>query len=253
MERWILAVLRHERLVGWDPARARVRALLDRLNARAFQKLPGSRLSLGQEERPALAALPTVPYEYAEWRTATVHRDYHIDVNHFYYSVPYRLVGERVEVRITATMVECFHDHLRVASHPRLTRDRWHTLPEHMPPAHRAVTQGWDAAFFRQKAGQVGPHTAELIDTILTRAVIPQQVFRRCQGILALASQYSGAILETAAQRALTCDAFAYRVLKAFCEEAQKPAARKAGPSHANVRGPGYYAPSTPPEPRSAP
>ena len=243
-ERRILAKLRHERLVGWDGARERVRQLLDALNAHPFQKLEGSRRSWWeQEERAALAPLPAERFEDEAWRVATVHRDYHIEVDRRYYSVPYRLVGAKVDVRITATLVECFHDHVRVASHPRITTDHWHTLPEHMPPAHRAMTQDWNAESFQRRAGQIGPHTARLITTILDRAQIPEQFFRRCQGILGLARTYSPTVLEQAAQRALQAESFAVRAVHAYCEAVQHAAAapRPTVPSHENVRGSAYY------------
>ena len=253
VERWILAALRHARFVGWDHAQQRVRELLDRLNARPFQKWAGSRRTLWEEERRALAPLPATAYQYAEWRTATVHRDYHVEVDRRYYSVPYQLVGQRVDVRLSATTVECFQAGERVASHPRDPRVRWHTRPEHMPPHHRAVQQGWDPALFRRQAAAMGPHTHQLIDTILTRAVVPQQVFRRCQGILALAQRYSPEVLEMAAQRAVQAEAYSYGAVQAFCaataNDGVAPASR---PPHANVRGPQYFgegtsAPSLPP------
>ena len=47
--------------------------------------------------------------------------DYHVEVDHNYYSVPYQLVHQRVEVRLTATTVEVFLKGRRIASHRRLT------------------------------------------------------------------------------------------------------------------------------------
>jgi len=88
VERWILAALRHERFVGWDQAQQRVRHLLDRLNARPFHKGAGSRRTLWEEERRALAPLPATLYQYAEWRTATVHRDDHVAGDRHYDRVP---------------------------------------------------------------------------------------------------------------------------------------------------------------------
>ncbi len=246
VERWILARLRHERFVSWEVARARVRVLLAELNAHPFQKLEGSRQSLWQEERPVLAPLPTEAYEDQEWRIATVHRDYHIEVDHHYYSVPYRLVGEQVDVRITVATVECFHDHQRVASHPRLIRDRWHTLPDHMPPAHRAMTEDWNPGYFQGRAAQIGPQTAALVAAIFARAVVPEQMFRRCQGILGLTHTYTPARLEQAATQALRAGALSYRAVKAFCEAAASPSV-PTSPTHANVRGADYYTQKTEP------
>ena len=69
--------------------------MLVELNARAFKKLPGSRQSAFEAiDRPALKALPSVPYEYADWKKVRVHLDYHIEFVRHYYSVPHALVGK---------------------------------------------------------------------------------------------------------------------------------------------------------------
>jgi len=246
-ERWVLAALRHTRLVGWEEAREQVKRLQARLNQRPFQKWPGCRATLwATEERPALRPLPAQPYEYARWHVAKVGRDYHIEVERAYYSVPYRYVGMVVEVRITATLVECFHGGTRIASHPRNPQQRWHTLREHMPPHHQAVVDGWNPDTWRRRAAAIGPQTARLIETILARAGIPEQVFRRCQGIVALGHQYPPAVLEAAAERALQAETLSYRAVKDLCAWIQShPAPRPSGPTHANVRGAAYYAPSS--------
>ena len=55
--------------------------------------------------------------------------DYHVDIDGHYYSVPYRLISEQVEARLTARTIELFHKGERVAVHlrggrPRPTHDR---------------------------------------------------------------------------------------------------------------------------------
>ena len=70
-------------------------------------------------DRPALRPLPAEPFVYGEWKTARVNIDYHVELHRHYYSVPFPLVHEVVEVRLTATTVECFHKGQRVAAHVR--------------------------------------------------------------------------------------------------------------------------------------
>ena len=64
--------------------------------------------------RPCARCRPT-RYQYGDWDTARVNIDYHVEFDRHYYSVPYRLVQEQVEVRATATTVEIFHKGVRVA------------------------------------------------------------------------------------------------------------------------------------------
>ena len=55
-----------------------------------------------------------------------------------FYSVPYRLVREVIEARITDQTIELFHKGDWVACHVRNPRQHRHTtIPDHMPSAHR--------------------------------------------------------------------------------------------------------------------
>ena len=252
-ERWILARLRHERLLGWDAVHTRVATLLEVLNARPFQKLPGSRQSLWRDhERTALTPLPPTAFVDQRWRAAKVPPDYHVEAEHAYYSVPYTLVGQAVEVRITAATVEVFHDRQRVASHPRRPAGHHATVVAHMPPAHQAVQRGGDLDALQRRADAVGPHTAALFAAWLAPARVPQQIFRRCQGVLGLVPRFGAGIVEQAAARALRAGSPSYGALAAFCQAeaaaADAPAAGTAG-AHANVRGRSYYTatPEAPP------
>ena len=119
-ERWILASLRNRTFFSLNEANAAVAELLTHLNDRPFQKLPGSRREMFETlEKSTLKQLPASPYTYAEWEKARVHIDYHVEVDDHYYSVPYQLIKQRLDVRITAHTVECFLKGKRVASHRR--------------------------------------------------------------------------------------------------------------------------------------
>jgi hypothetical protein len=54
------------------------------------------------------APLPVRLYQFGVWRSATVRPDYDLKVKHAYHSVPCRLIGQRVDVRISAHSVEIF-------------------------------------------------------------------------------------------------------------------------------------------------
>jgi transposase len=129
VERWIVARLRHPRFFSLPELNAAIRVLLDDLNRRPFKKLRGSRL------RP----LPPEPYGFAEGKKARVHIDYPVPVHGHSYSVPYQLVKQPLEVRLSANTVELFHQGHRVARHPRSPQKGRHTTPaEPMPQAPQA-------------------------------------------------------------------------------------------------------------------
>jgi transposase len=139
VERWILARLRHRRVFSLAELNEAIAELVADLNARPMRRLGVSRRDLFLElDRPALKLLPPTAYEYAEWRLRRVSLDYHVDIDGHYYSVPYRLIRDQVEARLTARTVELFHKGERVAVHLRgVGRGRHTTLPEHMPSSHR--------------------------------------------------------------------------------------------------------------------
>jgi hypothetical protein len=87
------------------------------LNNRPFAKLAGTRWTLfAQLDRPAMRPLPAARYEFATWTAPKVNIDYHCDVGRHYYSVPYQLVGHRLDARLTEHAVEFFFKGRRVAS-----------------------------------------------------------------------------------------------------------------------------------------
>ena len=139
-ERWILASLRNERFTSLAQANTAIAVKLAWLNNRPFAKLEGTRRVLfDQLDLPAMRPLPASRYEFATWKTAKVNIDYHIDIDRHYYSVPYQLVGHRLDVRITEHAVEVFARGKRVASHRRShLQDRHSTQDAHMPDRHRA-------------------------------------------------------------------------------------------------------------------
>ncbi|WP_292015478.1 IS21 family transposase [Mesorhizobium sp.] len=115
----------------------------------------------------ALKPLPAAPFEYAEWKSAKVHPDYHVEVEKTFYSVPHRLIGRTVEVRLTHRVVEIFHDHQRVASHVRRSQRSGHvTVNEHMPKAHQRYANTTPASLI-SRAARIGPNAAILVERMM--------------------------------------------------------------------------------------
>ena len=179
VQRWILAALRHRTFFSLSELNAAIALLLERLNARAFRKLPGSRRSLFEQlDRPALRPLPTERYVFAQWKKVRVNIDYHVEVERHYYSVPHALVGRQLDARITANTVECLYRGQRVASHVRSALIARHTTAEeHMPEKHRRMGR-WTPERFTRWAENIGPNTGALITTVLGSRRHPQQAFR---------------------------------------------------------------------------
>lgn len=243
VERWILARLRHQTFFSLGELNAEIARLLTALNARPFKKLDGCRQSRFEElERAALRPLPVKPYEFARWKEARVHPDYHIEVDHAYYSVPFKLIRERVDVRLTDTAVEIFHRGQLVAAHPKAhRRGEFVTLPAHRPEKHQAVIEQSHARLL-ERAATIGPATAALIRVQAQMKRHPEQTLRSAQGILRLAADFSSEKLEAACERALEIQAYSYRALRALITATPTPCGPVPRlPAHGNVRGADYF------------
>ena len=102
VERWILARLRDRQFFGLAELNQAILKLLVELNQREMKHLGQSRLELFEElDRPVLAPLPVQPYEFAFWKSARVHIDYHVAFEKHNYSVPHTLIGKEVDIRAT--------------------------------------------------------------------------------------------------------------------------------------------------------
>jgi transposase len=249
VQRWILARLRNRRFFSLTELNAAISALVIDLNARPMRKLGVSRRQLFDElDRSALTTLPEEPFVYAEWRIRRVSLDYHVDVDGHYYSVPHRLLREKVEARITARTVELFHKGERVAVHVRgAARGRHTTLPEHMPRAHRRHAE-WTIERIGQEAAAVGAATARLTALILQTRPHPEQGFRACLGILRLTRTYGRDRLEAACARGLEIGARSYGSVQSILRHGldRQPSDASACDGelpliHPNIRGSRYY------------
>jgi transposase len=251
-ERWILASLRNERFTSLAEANTAIRARLTWLNNRPFAKLDGTRQILFEQlDRPAMRPLPATRYELGTWKTPKVNIDYHVDVDRHYYSVPYQLVGHRVEARLSEHMVEIFYRGRRVAGHRRSRVRGGHTTCEaHMPERHRAH-RAWNPERIIAWAARTGPATAELVTAIMASRPHPELGYRSCLGILRLAQRYPTGRVEAACRRALLIGARSYRSVDSILAHGLDAQPLPAGDGaqhttdpprrHEQLRGPGYY------------
>ncbi|TLP42158.1 IS21 family transposase [Cohaesibacter sp. CAU 1516] len=246
-ERWILAKLRNHQFFSLDELNAAIRPLQDQLNDKVTRHLGASRRSLFETlDRPALKPLPKEPYVYAEWKKCRAGLDYHVDIDHHYYSVPYQLLRQDLWARITARTIEIFHKGQRVAAHTRSSGNRQHTtLHEHMPPNHR-FRSGWTPEALRQKAARIGPNVEIFVDVVMRKRKHPEQGYRTCIGVLGLAKSFGADRLDAACERALEINAHSYTSVHSILKTGRDRQRREKptdGPAitHPNIRGSQYF------------
>jgi transposase len=231
--RWILARLRHQRFFSLDELNTAIRPLLDRLNDRPFQKLPGSRRSM---------------FESLDCTAMRAAFDYHVEIDRHYYSIPHALVGQELWARFTAATVEVFHCGQRVGSHVRSYQRGVHTTePQHMPKSHREHAQ-WTPTRLIHWGASIGTNTGTVVEHLLKTKAHPEQGYRACLGLLALARQYGNGRLEAASTLAVKLQSPSRKSVQSILKTGrdQHPAATTKEleldlPAHPNVRGPKYY------------
>jgi transposase len=246
-ERWILAPLRNRTFHSIAQANVAIKERLQWLNDRRMKGMDASRAELFRTvDRPAMITLPQAPYEFARWKKARVNIDYHVEVEGHYYSVPYQLTREKVEVRMTEGTIEVFHKGRRVASHPRsFSRGLATTTNDHRPASHKAYLE-WTPSRIVAWAEETGPATASLVEEIMRRKPHPEMGYRSCLGIIRLSGKFGSDRLEAASARALSAGACSYRSVKSILSAGLDKASeqdddRPPVPRHDNVRGPDYY------------
>lgn len=247
-ERWIVAALRHRQFFSLAELNQAIRELVEKLNQRPFKKREGSRQSLFLEvDQPALRPLPAERFDLSVWSRATVNIDYHIQFEGSFYSVPYQLARQTVEVRATPTIIEIFYRGQRVASHLRARKAYIAvTNPEHRPASHRAHLD-WPPSRMIAWARTVGPRTAEVVEKILEAFPHPEMGYRSCLGIIRLGQRYPAPRVEAAAERALATGAVSYKsldsILRRHLDQQPLNPLTTAPPlaSHDNIRGAAYF------------
>jgi transposase len=248
VQRWIVAKLRNRTFFSLSELNAAIRDALAQMNARVSRHLGASRQDLFDTlEKPALMPLPPTRHVQADWQKVTVRPDYHIRIHDHFYSVPNRLVGATLWVRITADTVEAFQRSQRVASHQRAgPGDRGTTtVRTHMPPHHRHYAD-MSIEKLQAKAQAIGPNVATVIDVILRGKPRPEQGIRAGLGILKLERGCGVERLEAACARALALNACSLKsitsILANHLEGQPVETAPEAPPiDHGNIRGQQYF------------
>ncbi len=247
VERWILMRLRHQKLRSIDDVNDAIEPLLTQLNQKPFQKLPGSRAScLAEIDAPALQPLPAQAWEFAVFKTVRVHIDQHVEFEGHRYSVPQVLVGQQLEVRVTARVVEVLHRGQRVASHARSAyKGGYTTLPEHLSAAHRAHLQ-WTPERLIHWGESIGVATGRFVVRLLEQRRHPEHGYRACLGLLSLAKRYGKPRLEAACLLALEIGVTKYTNVREILangrdQERTKDTTQWTSPEHEHVRGAAYY------------
>lgn len=253
-ERWILFRLRKRKFFSLVELNQAIRELLDQINMKPFQKMPGSRFGNWIEtERASLQPLPATRYEFAEWGKVRVGLDYHVTVDNHTYSVPNRLRGEELEFRLTATALDLFFKNKNVVAHTRSYEEgEVTTRKEHRTKAHNAIAE-WSVSESLEWAREVGSATEAFLSVQLQKPKNYLFGYRATQTIKKLLNVYGKIRLEEACAYAVQhkvsgsnalLNILARNLDRLFAqvpEQNADTAPESSTSTHENIRGAKYY------------
>ena len=229
---------------------AQIRILLKAFNDELLSNLQVSRRQQFESiEREYFNALPAERYEIKTFRRATVQKMGYVFVseNKNYYSVPYRYIGKKVEVRYNRSGVEVYYKQERVAIHKRSYKPgHYITIEDHLSSTHKFY-KNWSPAFFEKLARPHGDAVVEYINRLIDQAAYPEVAYKQCLGVINLADKFNPQRLDKACQRAMQYHRSGYRIVKEIMnnkmeEQPDVPQnTNHAIPAHENVRGAGYF------------
>jgi transposase len=202
---WITAALRERKFFSFSELQEAVAERLEVINTRPFQKRPGCRREAYlAEEKEFMLPLPKHPYEPSVWKQQTVGNDYLISDGLNKYSVPFDLIGEQVQIRLTRDLVEVYFKGSRMTSHKRLAAYSVQPIvkPEHMPDRHREYLS-CNADEFRTWAKTVGKSAEEIVRHFLSSGSVEEQGYKACVSLRKLGNRHGKQNLEAACERML--------------------------------------------------
>lgn len=154
------------------------------INEKPHSRFKISRRSSWLEgEKSFLLPLPIEPFEYCDWKTATVHPDSHVNVETAFYSVPHQYRASKLRVKLTDRSVEIFSDLERVAVHirDRSRRGVYVTDLAHLPENAKAYLEATPQNILSQTKF-ISPDLFEFIDELFSENALAH--LRRAQGFL---------------------------------------------------------------------
>lgn len=188
---------------------------IDRLNEQPFKGKEHSRNYYWEEEKNDLMPLPSVHYEYTERAKAKVSSDFHVRFDNAYYSVDKAYLHKTVIIRATVTAVRIYSLQGRlICEHPRARYKGQHVTDVSHLPKNMSSVLAWNGPYFIGKAMTIGPHTVDVIKSVLASKVMEVQTYRLCVGILGYTDRYSAKVLEECCARAMELNRPSYSYIK---------------------------------------
>ncbi|WP_169054451.1 IS21 family transposase [Nitratireductor sp. XY-223] len=248
----ILLPLRHETFFSIGAMNAAIRRELEQLNTTPMAKGESRRAVFEAHERATLVPLPAHPWEWGAWHSRKVAPNGHVAFDRNHYSVPEGHIGRDVEVRVGERMIEVFLDRggERIAVHRlKSGRNQYATHPDHMPDRLKAVRDIRSPDYgdiLLARARRIGANALAWAERCMASRDFPEQAYTAVQGMSRLAETHGDKRVDAVCAQALSLNRLASGYLRERLKKGGKavvrPEPQETIPSHANLRGPTYYA-----------
>lgn len=213
-QRWFYFKVRHRTFTSLIELNQVLREHIEIFHHRRHRIFRRTRAEMFEGEKAHLQPMPEKRYEVATHQRAKLHADCHLGVDGCYYSAPYQLRGQELDVWLMPDTVEIYSGRERVAFHARHKGgcSKFVTTPKHYPPGHEAYHEA-TPQYVRDQATKVGPETAKLIEQLMS-GPHPLKYLRRAQGIVRLAQRYGREPMEFAARQANSFGVTSYQFIE---------------------------------------
>ncbi|HQS85099.1 MAG TPA: IS21 family transposase [Alphaproteobacteria bacterium] len=176
------------------------------------------RILFETKEREFLKSLPIKAFYIGFRGERIVHKDCHIVTDNNFYSVPFKYVGQKVEVETNAKEIKIFYENHQVALHARQTgKGGFATQIAHYPKYKYYTPDSVEyLSAYKEKMNSLGKETEDLFSLIVKEH--PQDWYRIVKGILNLRKKYSDDVINLTCQRAMVFGITNYQKIKKICE-----------------------------------
>ena len=164
------------------------------------------------EEKPALQPMPASRFELVIWKRARLHRDCHVIFRREFYSAPWRLVGQDLDLRVTQASVAIYRDTEHLWTHDRVPPGKRSTVESHLPEGRREYRHRTREHWIDQ-AHAIGKPVGDLAEAIFDSDDVLCQL-RKVMAIVTHLAEHPAERACAAAARALHFGAMSYPAIK---------------------------------------
>lgn len=170
-----------------------------------------------KEEQSKLKELPAKAWEVYQIAKRKVSPTCHIMMDNNYYSVPYKYVGEIVEVKISRQMIRIYYQEQEIASHLILSENGQYQTQQHHYPDYKGISTTEYQQRQGQKMREIGEEAYEYFNKLMKQ--YPHHWGNKINGILQLSRQYGKEAVNLSCKRANQFEVYTYEVIKNICRK----------------------------------